>query len=120
MRRTILAIAVVVLLAGPSDAADGRLQPVGSGAGVNKRDPARLVSFIACIVPPGTRAVTIIARIVFSHDIRVVEGEHAGCVGSVPRSPSRLDAHWRRSSLNWSHVLRQDPSRAVRFSSSQS
>ena len=111
MRRTILAIAVVVLLAGPSDAADGRLQPVGSGAvvvvwrnakaqdegsaliraGVNKRDPARLVPFIACIVPPGTRAVTIIARIVFSHDIRVVEGEHAGCVGSVPLEAFKRD-----------------------------
>ena len=52
-------------------------------AGVNKRDPSRLLRFIACIVPPGTKAVTTTARI-FSHDIRVIEGEHDGCVGNVP------------------------------------
>ena len=86
-----------------AEALEGRLQPVGTAAvvivwrtakaqdegaaliraGVNKTDPSRLMPLIACIVPAGTRAVTTTARI-FSHDVRVVEGPHAGCTGNVP------------------------------------
>jgi hypothetical protein len=91
-------------------ASEGRLRPAGNAqvvvvwrnakaqdegaalirAGVNKSDPSRLLPFIACIVAPGTKAVTTTARI-FSHDIRVIEGEHSGCVGNVPTEVFRRE-----------------------------
>jgi hypothetical protein len=96
-------IATLFLVAPAAEAIEGRLQPIGTAtvaivwrnakaqdegvalirAGVNRTDPARLLPFIACIVGPGTKAVTTTARI-FSHDVRVVEGPHSGCLGNVP------------------------------------
>jgi hypothetical protein len=100
---TLLGLAATVSTVTPGEASEGRLQPVGGAkvvivwrnakaqdegaalirAGVNTSDPARLLPFIACNVAPGTKAVTTTARI-FRHDIKVVEGEHSGCVGNVP------------------------------------
>jgi hypothetical protein len=100
---TVLSLVAGVGAVSPGEASEGRLHPAGGAkvvivwrnakaqdegtalirAGVNKTDPSRLLPFIACIVPPGTKAVTTTPRI-FSHDIKVVEGEHTGCVGNVP------------------------------------
>ena len=105
-----LVVAVSLGIVAGTEASEGRLRPVGGAsvvvvwrnakaqdegaalirAGVNKSDPSRLLPFIACIVAPGTKAVTTTARI-FSHDVRVIEGEHSGCVGNVPTEVFRRE-----------------------------
>ena len=52
-------------------------------SGEAKASPAMLIPYIACVVPSGTKAV-ITSRGFRTHDIRVTEGEEAGCTGNVP------------------------------------
>jgi hypothetical protein len=52
-------------------------------AGVHKTNPALLAPLIACLVAPGTRAVTTDAGFI-THDIMVIEGPNAGCRGNIP------------------------------------
>ena len=87
----------------PGAAFEGRLQPTDGGtvvivwrdvkaqdeglalirAGVNTSDPSRLVPFISCVVPPGTKAVGISTTFFLNYDVKVLTGEHFGCRGSV-------------------------------------
>ena len=48
------------------------------GAGVGKKDPARIVGLIACIVPSGTSAI-----VAGSSNVLVTSGEFSGCRGAV-------------------------------------
>lgn len=52
-------------------------------AGVHETNPLLLYRLLACAVPNGTKAVVTDGGM-FSQDILVVEGEHAGCRGNVP------------------------------------
>ena len=47
-------------------------------AGVGKKNPARIVGLIACIVPSGTSAV-----VTDSSNVLVTSGEFSGCRGAV-------------------------------------
>jgi hypothetical protein len=47
-------------------------------AGVGKKNPARIVGLIACIVPSGTSAI-----VTDSSNVLVTSGEFSGCRGAV-------------------------------------
>ncbi len=47
-------------------------------AGVGKKNPARIVGLIACIVPSGTSAI-----VAGSSNVLVTSGEFSGCRGAV-------------------------------------
>ncbi|WP_159718751.1 hypothetical protein [Geminicoccus flavidas] len=97
------ALASVFLAAAvPAHAANGRLVPMGGmsvvivwkdadahskglrliQSGAAEAKPELLSPLIACLVEPNAKAITTDAGFA-THDIMVVDGEHAGCEGNV-------------------------------------
>jgi hypothetical protein len=51
-------------------------------AGVLENNPELLIPLLACLVPSGTKAIITDAGLA-THDIMVIDGEHAGCKGNI-------------------------------------